>query len=155
MNLKHITAKDFFDTLSAPARNVTFWRRVVLHLSLLRHAAKCKHEHHQDFHDADQQQEEGARTTSPLSSSSCCMVPRCRETKELWKHVSACKDSRCNYPLCTSSRLVLTHHYRCNKDPSRVGCPCRGPLSRQFCQPVHRSSTETSVESVTEAQSGI
>ena len=152
MNLKYITPKDFFDTLSVPARNITFWRRVILHLSLLRHAAKCKQE--------EEHGEEGTRTTSssPPSSSPCCTTPRCQETKKLWNHVEACKNPKCKYPFCTSSRIILSHHYLCQKDPTRDGCPCRGPWSRQICQPVRISSTlscsETAVErSTEEAQS--
>ena len=155
MNLKYnMTPKEFFDTLSVPARNGIVWRRVILHLSLLRHAAKCKQQEEQDAN----QQEEGTRSTSSsLSSSSCCKTPRCQETKKLWKHVATCKDSKgqCKYPLCTSSRIVLSHHYRCQKDPTRDGCPCRGPLSLQFCQPARRSSSssETTTIECTEPQS--
>ena len=126
MNLKNITPKEFFDTLSVPARNVTFWRRIVLHLSLLHHAARCKEQEQEQEQEADQQGgEEGTRATT--SPPSCCVTPRCQETKKLWKHLANCKDSKCIYPSCIPSRMVLSHHHQCQKDSTRDGCPSSMP----------------------------
>ena len=70
-------------------------------LLLLRHAAKCPHEH-----------------------GKCPVTPHCAGMKRLWKHIAECKDQKCLVPHCVSSRYVLSHYHRC-KD---AGCPVCGPV---------------------------
>lgn len=67
-------------------------------------------------------------TTCPHTSS--CLVPSCRDIKELWSHVLTCKEQNCRFPDCLSSRKTLLHWYGCQDNLC------------QFCESV-RCATRT------------
>ena len=77
-------------------------------LLLLRHAAKC-----------------------PREDGQCPVTSHCAGMKRLWKHITECKNQKCQVPHCVSSRCVLSHYHRC-KD---VQCPVCGPVR----EAIHRS----------------
>ena len=86
-------------------RNDKEWQSKIRHkqqrLLLLRHASKC-----------------------PYENVTCKVTPYCGRMKELWRHISVCKNRQCKVQHCMSSRYVLGHYRRC-KDAQ---CPACGPV---------------------------
>jgi hypothetical protein len=72
-------------------------------LILLRHASLCKNEDGQ-----------------------CGTTPYCTRIKLLWKHVKICKDIKCIYPDCISSRKVIAHYNKCEDQ----NCKICGPVQQ-------------------------
>jgi hypothetical protein len=65
-------------------------------LSLLCHASQCPHQ-----------------------KNTCPVTPVCWAIKELWSHITVCKDQECNMKHCLSSRYILSHFSKC----TNIGCP--------------------------------
>ena len=76
-------------------------------LLLLRHSATCT-----DDEKASQQP--------------CKVTPCCAEMKTLWKHMEDCKNDKCKFTHCISSRSLLTHYMKCKN----LTCPTCGPVLR-------------------------
>jgi len=87
-------------------------------LLLLRHAAKCANE---DGH--------------------CTITPHCPQMKRLWGHIVHCKDKKCKFPHCTSSRYILSHYRKCRN----VGCLACGPV-REIIQQAKSKNLQKSGE---------
>jgi hypothetical protein len=66
-----------------------------MRLSLLCHASQCPHQ-----------------------KNTCPVTPFCWAIKELWSHITVCKDQECNVKHCLSSRYILSHFSKC----TNVGC---------------------------------
>lgn len=82
-------------------------RQQILHqqqqrLLFLRHASKCQH----------------VNDKCPQGYANC------KGMKDLWKHIASCREQRCQYPHCVSSRYVLSHYHKCKDER----CPVCGPV---------------------------
>uniref|UniRef100_A0A0D6QU92 histone acetyltransferase n=1 Tax=Araucaria cunninghamii TaxID=56994 RepID=A0A0D6QU92_ARACU len=53
-----------------------------------------------------------------------CQTPHCSIARELWAHITQCRDRQCSYPRCHASRTLLSHHQRCRDR----NCPLCGPV---------------------------
>jgi TAZ zinc finger len=67
-------------------------------LILLHHSAKCQHK-----------------------AGKCLVTPHCTMMKQLWEHITQCKECSCTFPHCRSSRYILSHYRKC-KDSNCQGC---------------------------------
>ena len=80
-------------------------------LLLLRHASKCKY-------------------GTPENPSTCPATKHCRDMKQLWQHITRCKNQRCDRAHCVSSRYVLSHYNRCKEDACSVCKPVRDAIHK-------------------------
>lgn len=78
-------------------------------LFLLRHASKCR-----------------------SKPGECERTTHCDEAKALWEHLPNCKDKKCKYPHCFSSKYVLTHYHRCANRDCDVCRPVRDARKRDL-----------------------
>jgi len=85
-------------------------------LLLLHHSAKCP------------QKEDG----------SCTVTPHCALMKRLWRHIEGCKDNKCQFEHCVSSRYVLTHYRKCREANCQVCGPVRRVVRRDRCTSLAR-----------------
>ena len=100
-------------------------------LLLLRHASKCKY-------------------GTPEVPQTCPATKHCKEMKQLWQHITRCKNQRCLRAHCVSSRYVLSHYNRCKENKCAVCKPVRDAIDKhkqqqrnpgaggQMAQYVHR-----------------
>ena len=86
-------------------------------LLLLRHASKCKY-------------------GTPENPSTCPATKHCRDMKQLWQHITRCKNQRCDRAHCVSSRYVLSHYNRCKEDACSVCKPVRDAIQKINANPV-------------------
>lgn len=56
----------------------------------------------------------------------CPVISCCAGVKRLWKHLGICKDRKCSFPHCLSSRYVLCHFRDCED----IHCLICGPVKR-------------------------
>ena len=77
-------------------------------LLFLRHCAKCT-----------------------LPESECTYGGNCTVAKQLWQHLSKCRDSTCLYPRCKASRDLLHHHQKCQSTSCPVCVPVKQYVSQQ------------------------
>ena len=66
-----------------------------------------------------------SRCTAP--EGQCHITPHCHMARQLWGHISACRDRECTFSRCNASRTLLHHHQHC-RDPR---CPVCGPVRQQ------------------------
>jgi hypothetical protein len=52
-------------------------------------------------------------TRNCINGLNCTIIPYCGEWSEVWKHVIACKDAKCVFPQCLTSKTVLAHFQHC------------------------------------------
>ena len=67
----------------------------------LRHCAKCK-------------------------VANCPYGNNCETGKQLWNHITSCRDQQCSYPRCVHARDLLRHYQKCR----RHDCPICGPIKQ-------------------------
>ena len=84
-------------------------------LFLLRHASKCPNENVQ-----------------------CKVTPYCGRMKQLWGHISFCRNQQCKVHHCMSSQSVLSHYRRC-KDAQ---CPICGPVRMTITKIQEKDNTK-------------
>jgi TAZ zinc finger len=70
-------------------------------LMFLRHCAKCK-------------------------ITNCQYGSNCETGKQLWNHITNCRDQQCAYPRCVHARDLLRHYQKCRKQD----CPICGPIKQ-------------------------
>lgn len=70
-------------------------------LMFLRHCAKCK-------------------------VTDCPYGNNCETGKQLWHHITSCRDQQCAYPRCVHARDLLRHYQKCR----RHDCPICGPIKQ-------------------------
>ena len=80
-------------------------------LLLLRHASKCKY-------------------GTPEMPQTCPATKHCKEMKQLWQHITRCKNQRCLRAHCVSSRYVLSHYNRCKENKCAVCKPVRDAIDK-------------------------
>ena len=80
-------------------------------LLLLHHASKCKYGTAENF-------------------STCPATIHCSDMKQLWQHITRCKNQGCDHAHCVSSRYVLSHYNRCQDESCAVCLPLRNKLRR-------------------------
>eukprot|EP00850_Spirogloea_muscicola_P001999 SM000007S20959 [mRNA] locus=s7:1163010:1170807:- [translate_table: standard] len=67
----------------------------------------------------------GSKCTAP--EGQCTATLHCSMARQLWAHVSACRDPQCTYQRCIATRTLLEHHKGCRD----TRCP--------VCEPVRRA----------------
>lgn len=80
-------------------------------LLLLRHAAQCKQ-----------------------PSESCTVTAHCKTLKQLWVHIAGCKNNKCEYEHCVTSRAVLGHYYFCDEVTCEICLPVRSLMLKKQVQ---------------------
>ena len=69
--------------------------------------------------------------------------PSCKDMKELWRHIAPCREQRCQYPHCVSSRYVLSHYHKCKDKHCSVCGPVRNIIrSRKAAEAKQRQELE-------------
>ena len=58
------------------------------------------------------------------------MEIHCSDMKQLWQHITRCKNQGCDRAHCVSSRYVLSHYNRCQDESCAVCLPLRNKLRR-------------------------
>ena len=77
-------------------------------LLLLHHSSKCKYG----------------------TAEKCPATIHCSGMKQLWQHITRCKNQGCDHAHCVSSRYVLSHYNRCQDESCAVCLPLRNKLRR-------------------------
>ena len=106
---KPMTTKEELDQITKQKAQVL--RQQQQRLLLLRHASKCKY-------------------GTPENPSTCPATKHCRDMKQLWQHITRCKNQRCDRAHCVSSRYVLSHYNRCKEDACSVCKPVRDAIHK-------------------------
>eukprot|EP00892_Ulva_mutabilis_P000524 jgi/Ulvmu1/10472/UM064_0009.1 len=75
------------------------------------------------------------RHCAKCTNSNCNYGTSCTTGKELWNHITSCKDQHCQYPRCLHSRNLLRHYQKCDS----VTCP--------ICVPIKQVVTESGTAS--------
>lgn len=71
------------------------------------------------------------RHCAKCTNSNCNYGTSCTTGKDLWNHITSCKDQRCQYPRCLHSRNLLRHYQKCES----LACP--------ICVPIKQVVTES------------
>lgn len=80
----------------------------------------------------------------------CPVTKNCGKMKQLWLHINKkCKDNRCGFPHCCSSRAILNHYRKCTDAECRV---C-GPVRKAILMNDSRLSSTRGVEETSIEQS--
>lgn len=58
-----------------------------------------------------------------LNEDECSLQTHCKFGKKLWHHMINCADSKCDFPRCTSSKELLTHHQTCKESGCKICIP--------------------------------
>lgn len=58
----------------------------------------------------------------------CSTTPHCSEMGYLWAHIVVCKEEKCKYFRCASTKVVLKHYTFCEN----VKCSLCTPVRRQI-----------------------
>jgi len=58
-------------------------------------------------------------------------VLHCNRAKELWEHISKCKDNNCNFKHCLSSRYILGHYHHCKDKKCKICPPVRKAIEKK------------------------
>lgn len=59
----------------------------------------------------------------------------CQQMKDVWKHIPTCREPRCQFAHCVSSRYVLSHYHKCRDTTCDVCRPVRS-IIRSLRNPV-------------------
>jgi E1A/CREB-binding protein len=77
-------------------------------LLFLRHCTKCK-----------------------AAPGQCQFKQTCNLAKDLWRHLVECKDTECQYPRCSTSRILLQHHQKCRDRNCPTCIPVKQYVAKQ------------------------
>jgi len=64
-------------------------------------------------------------------NKNCVAIKKCNRVKELWKHISECKDNNCNFKHCLSSRWILGHYHHCKDRKCKICPPVRKAIENK------------------------
>ena len=60
----------------------------------------------------------------------CVSTKFCNHAKELWKHITECKNKNCKFKHCASSRYILAHFHQCKDKKCKVCPPVRKEIKK-------------------------
>ena len=69
--------------------------------------------------------------SSHCSNKNCVAIKKCNRVKELWEHISECKDNNCNFKHCLSSRWILGHYHHCKDKKCKICPPVRKAIEKK------------------------
>lgn len=58
----------------------------------------------------------------------CPVSTRCSETKKVCFHIENCRDEKCVFPHCVSSRYLISHFRRCKDDACELCTPVKNVI---------------------------
>ena len=58
----------------------------------------------------------------------CTVTPHCAYMKQLWYHITGCRDNQCKVAHCFSSRAIMSHYRECSDPNCRVCGPVRAVI---------------------------